>query len=950
MSKLIRKISFLPLLFIGIPSLLQAQITVRDAAEISYKSELLVGEFADLLNIISNRGTDLKETKDIIYNSHSGEENRIFSNAHVLIESDINPAVHSTSSAHEVTIDQYLTDLDLLYNKSDTPSIRMDDIRVSNIKKADYLYVKVYYHSLFCNKPQKADNSYISNNRVAEIKVDKDKDKWAVHIVHIGFFVPADTLNHAHDSSDVDLISESTASGIINGFLAKSSAAKQADFMEELKARERAKQIEEYKKQQESYNKLLERGDRALAANDYTTALNAFADAATINPYEIYPKSKIRQIRQLAEQVKLSSDELYAQNVTKAQIAEKARKYEEAKEFYTQALAEKPQGSAAIEQSIRVLTVKIRLLTEPAEKYDAGLYKEAIKDYDQAIRKYKNNSDFYLGRGKCYDALRDDSHALKDYDQAYDLDNNNLSAIRLRAELFARKGDNFKALTDYKIYSTIDKTDTVVFLRMSELHILTGNIASALEDLDRVIDIDPRNSSAYYRKGVLLYRENNIKEAYENFTSAIKSVDLNPAAYYQRGLCNIAGHAVTDAGEDFNTARKQGLDPALVQKINDLALAYYRKSGAALNAGLTDSALALVNNAIIINPDQDEFRYRRGECYFVKKDYENAIIQYSDALSINNRNYDALFKRGLSKFHVLSYNDAIIDWEMAGKLRPKEPMTYKLVGDAYYMLNRFSIAGTWYENSLQVSKRDKITLEASVLADLYNNYGKSAFATGDYPHALELFKNAIRNRKLFAEAFYNRGNTYLQLNQLNDAQEDISTAIDLQHDHIQWNYTLGLVLRQRQDFYGAIRQFSTVIKYDSLNELPLAYYKRGECRYRLSDFREALGDYTKSYKHYDEIQTPHFIDELGAIYLQLGKTDSAQIFFDKMLKRDSTDADAWYGMGCAYIQQNHKDNALVCFEKAFRSGSIKYSVIRKDPFVTPVKDDKRFKALVKKYL
>ena len=921
----------------------QAATTVKDAAEISYKSELLLGELRDLLNIISNNETDLKETKELIYNSHSGEKNRIFFTGRTLIENDLSPQIHATADAGEITIDKYLNDLDLLYHKSDTPSIRFENIRISNLKKGEYLYVKAYYHSRFLNKANQADSGYATNDRVAEIRADKESNKWQLRIVHLGFFDKRDTLAQGPDSTDVALAYE-PANGPASGGSDTVNAA------ETEKARERARQVEAYRKEQERYDQLLEKGDRAMTGNDYTAALNAFSEASAMSPYELYPKGKIRQIRQVLEQVKLSADELYDRYLEKGRIAEKARQYELAKEYYTEAQAKKPGMAGNIDDRIRALTEKIRLLTEPGEKYHAGLYKDAIKDYDRAIKKDNSNSDFYLGRGKCYDALGEINRALKDYDQAYNLDNNNLPAIRLRAELYARKGDYFKALTDYKVYATIDKTDTSIFLRTSELHIQIGNLNNALEDLDRVLVLNNRHAGAYYQKGLLLYRQQKLKEASDNFTCCIGNLPVHPNAYYQRGLCNMVLGLIAAAGKDFDTARRQGLEAGLVNQINNLAMTYYQQALKSFAAGRTDIAQAWVDSAIAINPLHPESRFTKGECYYFRNDFRQAIDQFTDAIALNQRYYEALYKRAMAKCRLQNYREAIPDGENAVGIKPHEPLTYKLLGDAHYHLQRYDSAIDWYARGLECSQTNKIFYAEAVLADLYNNYGMAYFETGDFTHALDLFKNAVRRDKSLAIALYNRGNTYLRLNRLAEAGSDISKALLMEPKHAGWYYSLGLVSWQKKDRPDAIVQFSQAIAHDSLAQWPLAYYKRGECYYQEGTYQEALPDYLACRCNGSDSGIAEFAGELGTTYLRLGKTDSARVWLDEATRRDSSSAAAWYGLACVYVQCRQPDWAMNYFEKAFSKGTIKYGMIKKDPLIASVKDDKRFRALVKKYL
>jgi tetratricopeptide (TPR) repeat protein len=919
-----------------------SNITVKEAAEISYKSELLVNELRDLMNVISNKGTNLKETKDLIYNSHSGAKNKIFYNATILVEDDLNPVQGASATPKETTIEKYLNDLDILYQKSDTFSISFENIRVSKIKQADYLYIKVYFNSIFKNKFVATDIPYPVNNRLAEIRIDKNDSKWMMQIMRLGFYKPDDTIND--HKNDIALIYEDSSD-------AKEVLLTADNTQEEqLMAQAREKLMQEDNNKKEAFKKLTLQGDQYIKDGDYAAALKAFAEAEELNPYDRYPKIKILQINKLIDQTSVSDEEIYKQYIRKAQIAEKERKYEQAKEFYSLALAKKPMGSAAIEQNIRTLTERLRALTESEEKYQAGQYKEAIKDYDKAIRKDSRNSDLYLGRGKCYDKTGESGRALKDYTTAIDLDNNNLQALQLRAEIYAAKNDPFKALTDYKIYTTINKTDAAAFFRMCDLHLIANNLKSAIEDLDRIIAFDAKNSKAYYRKGLLLSRLKDHKGALHHFSTAIKADPFSPQAYYQRGLIQVEMNNIHAAGEDFATARRYGLDSASLRTIASIGWNYYTKGLNHFSKRSSDSSLYLFNTAIIIDPLVAEYRFRRGEYFYNQKKYDTAISNYTDAIQLNRVYYDALYKRGLARFNKEAFEASIPDFAAAAKLSPQIPVTYLKLADAYFRLQKYAAAIIHYEKALQAAKTDKHTIDGLLLADLYNNQGSSYFHTGDHNKALECFKNAVKADKNRGDAWFNRGHAYLQLSQLKEAEADILKALTWQPGNALWNYTLGEVYRRKQEFQEAVKYYSQAIATDKNGQVTTsAFYGRGISYYQLADFAHALPDYNASRKYITGRDLHHYRLELGTIYLQLGKSDSAQQSFYYVLINDSANVTAQYGIGAALAQKNQFDKAIPWFEKAFRSGNVKYGTIKRDKLIAGIKDDRQFKALIKKY-
>ena len=113
-----------------------------------------------------------------------------------------------------------------------------------------------------------------------------------------------------------------------------------------------------------------------------------------------------------------------------------------------------PEKRDIYEARIKELNNSIKILADLDEKYRAGYYKEAIKGYSELLKDPKlnanySNSDYYLGRAKCFDKLgqltrsyneqvRDYSDALKDYNKSYEYDNDNTEAIQCRADLYTR--------------------------------------------------------------------------------------------------------------------------------------------------------------------------------------------------------------------------------------------------------------------------------------------------------------------------------------------------------------------------------------------------------------------------------------------------------------------------------------------------------------------------------
>jgi tetratricopeptide (TPR) repeat protein len=139
-------------------------------------------------------------------------------------------------------------------------------------------------------------------------------------------------------------------------------------------------------------------------------------------------------------------------------LEEKKRNYQTAINLYSSAIDLAPEKRDIYEARIKELNTSFRILADLEEKYRAGDYMAAIKGYSELLKKPSlnanySNSDYYLGRAKCFDKLgqltrsyneqvKNYNDALKDYAKSNEYDSDNMETIRCRADLYRRMNRN----------------------------------------------------------------------------------------------------------------------------------------------------------------------------------------------------------------------------------------------------------------------------------------------------------------------------------------------------------------------------------------------------------------------------------------------------------------------------------------------------------------------------
>ncbi len=168
----------------------QTKLTDKDVDEIKSKAKNNIADLENLMNFISFNSASTTEVQNVIERSFTASSNsHLFFNRKVVIEDDLTPGFNKDNTK-DLEVEKYLTTLDVYYEKTSDPTIHFNNIQVSNVKKKDYLYVKVLYESVFDGKYKKSSVKYTPKQRMAIIRADKIDYSWQTRIIGITYYDP----------------------------------------------------------------------------------------------------------------------------------------------------------------------------------------------------------------------------------------------------------------------------------------------------------------------------------------------------------------------------------------------------------------------------------------------------------------------------------------------------------------------------------------------------------------------------------------------------------------------------------------------------------------------------------------------------------------------------------------------------------------------------------------
>ncbi|MDZ7967396.1 MAG: tetratricopeptide repeat protein [Nostoc sp. DedSLP03] len=221
---------------------------------------------------------------------------------------------------------------------------------------------------------------------------------------------------------------------------------------------------------------------------------------------------------------------------------------------------------------------------------------------------------------------------------------------------------------------------------------------------------------------------------------------------------------------------------------------------------------------------------KKGDEYVRKGEYTNAIINYTQALELNN-NISLYYKRGLAHYQIGDYEAAIADYSQAIQINIHDAKSYNQRGLALYQLGRLEEAINDYTQAIRINPNIAVT---------YKNRAEARSHVGDNQGAIEDYTQAIKINPHYADAYKNRGITRYLLG----SQPGFPQAIKINPQDAIAYKKRGNARSDLGDFQGAIEDYTQAIQINP--NYADAYYNRGNARSDLGDFESAIEDYTQA--------------------------------------------------------------------------------------------------------
>ena len=456
----------------------------------------------------------------------------------------------------------------------------------------------------------------------------------------------------------------------------------------------------------------------------------------------------------------------------------------------------------------------------------------ALNDYNKAIEKKSIFAGDYINRGIIHVQKYNYRQALSDYDAAIRLDKTNVLAYYNRALLRANLGDTNKALDDLHIVLSLDSTQTEALFRKAMLETTIGNYQQATADYKRVLEHYPYFVPAYQGLAEIETAKGNTKAAFRYQKTAYdianqkKNEDDSQQELATGNKMSTGTQQVSarKRSEFFNRFAAQNLEDseserkysntlrgtiqnqyADVMNENNFVLTYYSERDELRRTPLYHLEIDRYNKADLINID---LKLTNKELPLTE---ELINIHFATIDNLSKRlnessNADLFFNRSIEFALVQDFSSAIDDLNKAISLRTNFVLAYFFRANIRYKAleskqldsyeapvnlnespaewekNRRLAAENQYKYDVELIMRDyDKVIELSELPFSYAWFNKANMLCiiQDFKSAITSYTRAIQSESDFAEAYFNRGLTYLYIGEDEKGLADLSKAGEL---------------------------------------------------------------------------------------------------------------------------------------------------------------------------
>ena len=171
---------------------------------------------------------------------------------------------------------------------------------------------------------------------------------------------------------------------------------------------------------------------------------------------------------------------------------------------------------------------------------DSGDFEAAIANFNEALKRDRQNLEALTGRGLAYAGLGNSDRAIEDFDEVIRLDPDYADAYVGRGGVYREIGRIDLAEVDFAEAVSLDDSNAQSFFQMALGMSQVGDFGSAVKNFSEAIHIDPNFTDAYRLRGLAQLSMGFHQQAADDFGQTIRLNPDSPVPYYNLAQAYLA--------------------------------------------------------------------------------------------------------------------------------------------------------------------------------------------------------------------------------------------------------------------------------------------------------------------------------------------------------------------------------------------------------------------------
>lgn len=462
---------------------------------------------------------------------------------------------------------------------------------------------------------------------------------------------------------------------------------------------------------------------------------------------------------------------------------------------------------------------------------------------------------------------------------------------RLYAALKFSQGNYNEARQVLENLLSFDPDDAWSLALLADVAVLEGDPQKSVENYRRIVELHPESESAHLRLALGLMLEDQ-----DAARRALAEAERKGQDAGQTRLLAVVSHL--NAG-DWDSAIAMG--KKLVEEQPENWDAHTLLGGAYVGNGEKDKAREMFGKALKLKPGNPNaasnlarLELQDGNAAAARKLYEQVLKHHAGEPS-------ALLALSTLDQQQGEYEQATKRLEKAVAESP-EDLSLRLGLARLYLRT-----GQPSRNLSLVyeAKGDEAT-DPRILEVL----GRSQMALGQYPLALNNFRNLVEARGDDAEAHYLLAQALLQSNKLQEGTAALDKVVDMQPDHFGASVMRVRLLRQQNRQSEALRVFDDIDP--AYADRPEVLIEKGWLSLHKKDYEQAISAFDRAF---ELVPSSLLAIQSGIARWNAGDEKAALKGYQQWLDKNPEDIQVMFHLANSYMQRGEGSKAVAVYRK-----------------------------------